>query len=232
MSDDNSLRKTKYTFKSIDGSIYTHSVDINEKTLLHKFEPEHKPEWTLLENNQCSNCPYSTDDFKYCPVALGLAQLLENFSGSLSYTECLVIVETPERNYNKQTEVQNGIYSIMGLIMATSACSKVNTLKSMARFHLPFSTLEETLIRSLGFYLVGQYLHSKKTGQNTFDLSKLHEIYDDLNKVNEGILKRVRSISKKDANKNAIVVLDAFASMLSFAIKEDFSEIEQWFGQD
>lgn len=226
------LYSIKYTFKSIDGGVFKYSVDIDNSTLLQVFEPTHKPAWTELEFNQCDNCPYTTKEMSHCPVALSLADLLEEYSNSLSYADCLIVIETPDRNYNRQTEVQNGIYSLMGLVMATSGCSKTNALRTMARFHLPFSTLEETLIRSLGFYLVKQYFSFKEGKVSSFDLTDLNNIYDDINKVNQGILARIKTVSKKDANKNAIVVLDAFASMLNFAIDEDFTDIEKWFKFD
>jgi len=81
-------------------------------------------------------------------VAKNLFNTVEYFKNAPSFEKAEVYVETPERTYYKNTSLQDGLFSIFGVIMATSGCPPLDFLRPMARFHLPFSTLEETMIRS------------------------------------------------------------------------------------
>ena len=102
-------------------------------------------------------------------------------------------------------------------------------LKPMARFHLPFASMEETIIRSLSFYLTRQFFNSKRGEESDFDLNGFCRMYDDIKKVNEGILQRIRSISKKDANANGLIILDAFTTVLSSSLTDNFEKLEKYF---
>ena len=46
---------------------------------------------------------------------------------------------------------------MIGLVLATSQCPWFNRLRSLADSHLPFASIEETLIRVTGNYLLQQY---------------------------------------------------------------------------
>ncbi len=220
----------KYSFRPEDNVLTEYEVVINESDLTLVLNLKEKPEWTKLDENKCDVCPHNSSTSPHCPAALSLAQFIKDFSNEKSYKMCNVAVETPERTYFKYTSLQSGIYSIMGLILATSGCKVLGVLKPMARFHLPFATDEETIMRSLSFHLTRSYLNNPKKG--TFDISELSTIYDKINKVNKGLLERIRSFSDRDANKNALVVLDAFASMLTFAIDDNFEDLVKRFPFD
>ncbi len=188
-------------------------------------------DWALLENNQCSHCPLSKDSHKYCPAALSLAKVAQKFSDMKSYTETKVAVITNERTYLKQTSTQEALQSIFGLIMATSGCPHLNFLKPMARFHLPFSNLHETMVRSLSFYFLKSFFNKveSKEAATTFDLKKLTEAYERLNIVNYHLVERLRTLGKGDADLNAVIILDSFASLMSMQISDNFSEIQPYF---
>lgn len=220
----------KYVFKYEEQeaeSVYRVRLDKRTFTLVHS-DKEKKAEWTALENNKCSNCPLKSEDHPHCPTALGLSDFLTDFANQLSYTKAKVAVITAERTYYRDTTLQNGIYSIMGLIMATSGCPILDPLKPMARYHLPFSTMDETLIRSLAFYLLRQFFKQGGEEGASLKLDDLNKLYADIDKVNQGILQRIRAVSKRDANQNALIILDAFKSVLSSAIHDQFEDIEKY----
>jgi len=220
----------QYNFRSDDGLQFTYNIRLDKDTLtfVHPSE-EVTPEWTKLSHCKCTHCPLDEKETEFCPVASGLATFLEDFSEDPSYKEIKVTVNTEERIYFKKANLQDGIYSIMGIVMATSGCPKMNTLKPMARFHLPFSTMEETIVRSLSFYLIRQYFAHRRGENADFDLDGLDKLYDDINLVNQGILKRIRSVSKKDANTNGLIILDAFTTILNTAISNNFGKLEKYF---
>jgi hypothetical protein len=88
----------------------------------------------------------------------------------------------------------------------------------MVRFHLPFATIEETKYRAISMYLLAQYFLYQHGSQPDWDLKKLAEAYENVRIVNESFCKRLRTIKGKDANLNALVVLDIFADSVNFSI--------------
>ena len=72
----------KYKFQFDDGTEreFTASLDSRTLSLLSAPNPK-KPEWTKLKYQQCENCPLSSD-VEYCPVAVSLSGLVEEFKYS------------------------------------------------------------------------------------------------------------------------------------------------------
>ena len=59
------------------------------------------------------------------------------------------------------------IRSLIGLIMALSGCPHMEFFKPLARFHLPWASLEETTLRSASIYLLMQFF--KNPGKNQLE---------------------------------------------------------------
>ena len=87
----------------------------------------------------------------------------------------------------------------------------MSKLKPMVRFHLPFASVQETINRSVSSYLLGQYFNYKEGKEADWDLAGLKQSYKEIQTVNYGMAGRLRSISAKDANVNALIILDIFA---------------------
>ena len=179
------------------------------------------PAWTTLSHNQCKCCPLSVDTHDVCPIAVNIADLVDRFKNILSHKNCLVVCDTMDRSYSKQTSAMEALTSVFGIIMATSNCPVMNFLKPMARFHLPFSSIEETTARSTSLFLLGQYFEYKKGQVKSFDFDRLEKNYAKVQLVNEGLLARIRSLGNQDADKNAIITLHSLSQFLS--LEMDFS---------
>ena len=117
----------------------------------------------------------------------------------------------------------------MGIIMATSGCPSMSILKPMACFHLPFATVEESMYRSVSAYLLRQYFSHQKGQDSDFFMHRIQEHYNEVQQVNEGILKRINLTSEMDADKNAIVTLNALAQILIMEVDEDLDSLKQLF---
>lgn len=201
-------------------------IEVNTETPLRRTnEPA---EWTKLEFQQCRNCPLKGEDL-HCPVAVDLQQVTEKFSDIISYSRARVRVITPERTYEKECDAQAGLKSLLGLIMAASDCPILSQLRPMARYHLPFSSVEETIYRTAGAYLLKQYYISQVSGEPDMDLTGLENLYKSLQIVNTDFLQRVRVASNEDANLNAISTLFALSAMVSMTLKEQLEEIKPLF---
>jgi hypothetical protein len=214
----------------MDGRVQEHDVVLDADSGRQIADPyAAQYAWTDLDHKKCRHCPLRREDHPQCPVARNLAAVADAFKDKKSFESVQVEVETSERRYRKQLHLQEGLFGLVGLIMATSDCPFMEFLRPMARFHLPFSTLKETTIRAVSFYLLRQYFVAKKGGHPDYDLIELQKHYEALEQVNLGMATRIRSISKADAETNSIVILDTFAQMLSEQLTNKLPDLEKMF---
>ncbi len=220
-----------YQFKFTDGNTKEYEILLAPDTLsLIREDDDRTPaEWTRLECDQCQCCPLTPDAHPQCPIAVNIMELVDNFKDVFSYNDCTVMCETQERIYVKKTSVMEGLSAIFGVIMATSECPIMEFLKPMARFHLPFSTIEETTVRTASMYLLAQYFKHKDQSDMKFDFSTLEKHYAKVQLVNEGLLKRINGVSSEDADKNAIITLHSLSQFLSMEIDYSLSGLEPIF---
>lgn len=223
------LIRYTYNFQFDDGTVKAFDLMLDPRTLELRTGPNpHKPEWTKLKFHQCDNCPLA-DDVQYCPVAVNLAMLIEEFKLNHSTDNAFVVVDALDRSYVKETSVQKGLSSIMGIIMVTSNCPVLDKLRPMVRFHLPFASSIETIYRSVTMHLMSQYLEMKKGGTPDWALDKLSETYKEVSKVNKGMWNRLSNAAKLDANVNALIILNSFGDALRYSIKTGLDEIAKIF---
>jgi len=185
--------------------------------------------WTKLEYEQCACCQLTPQIHPYCPIAINIFRVVEAFKDRISYEECMVHCSTPDRTYLKKTSLMVGLSSLLGLIMATSACPHMSIFKPMARFHLPFSTIEETIVRSTSMYLLRQYFVYKNNEIPDFDLIKLYDKYETFKILNAGLMERLKGLHLKDSDRNAILVFHSISELLSAEIDTSLSSIKYLF---
>ena len=143
----------------------------------------------------------------------------------ISYDKVDVEVVTRERTVSAHVAAEQGISSLMGLVSAVSGCPLTAFFRPMARFHLPFSTPDETIFRSTGSYLLGEYLRARQGKTPRYDLDGLQEIYDQLTSVNRAVAERLRAASRTDSALNAIVQLDYYAQGMSFNLERSLDQL-------
>ncbi len=220
----------KYFFKFSESEEKVLDIRLDPLTLnLLPKKRDEFTEWTILDYSKCSICPYDQSSQKYCPIALNLTDVIETFSNKESYKTVDVRVITNEREYYKKTTVQTALSSVIGIYMVTSGCSIMNVLKPMVRHHLPFSSIDETIFRTTSSYLLGQYFLKKKGFEPDWELKKLIKAYEKIGLLNKFIVARFREASLKDANLNAIIILDVFAKSVPMTIEQTLSKIEYIF---
>lgn len=225
-SDDVVTFRYKFVFKDRNEKDFIINLDA---LTLDKIPSEKKnslPFWTKLNFCQCNNCPLDEKKNDFCPIAYNFIDLFDFFTSLDSFNETTVLIESPERSYSQTTTVQSGLGSLLGIYMVTSGCPRMEVLKPMVRFHLPFASLEETVFRSVSTYLLGQYFSMKQGKPADFGLEKLKDFYLEIQQVNIGIAKRMRSVTAKDAFANAIISLDAFAKEMAWSIEDDLENLK------
>jgi hypothetical protein len=220
-----------YQFQFADGQIkdYHIALDPDTLSLIPASTVPVPPDWVGLSYKQCRDCPLESNSHAHCPIAMNILELVETFKSVFSYHDCTVVCETAERTYSKKTSVMEGLSAIFGVIMATSDCPVMEFLKPMARFHLPFATIEETTMRTASMYLLAQYFKYRDQPEIKFDFKTLEKHYAKVQQVNEGLLARIKSVGSEDADKNAIVTLHSLSQFLSMEIDYSLSGLEYIF---
>lgn len=227
--------KITYEFEFQNGSKVAYPLQLDKETV--SLIPNQKPPlppWTKLEHCRCTLCPLPKDKNPHCPIAVNIADLIEHFKNIKSTEHVRITVFTEERTYMKEAPVQRGLSSIFGIIMATSGCPIMNFLKPMARYHLPFSTDEETIVRSISMYLLSQYFIARKSGKPDLSLKQLDRAYSMVQNVNKGICDRISTVileskSQGDASNNAIIILDTFSQLLTMEIENKLDSLATLF---
>jgi len=220
----------RYCFTLKDGSQEIFDLRLDETTLeLQGNRPENPPSWADLNFHQCPHCPLTLDTHPRCPLAENLVNIVEPFDRLLSYDQVHVDVTTEERLISQDTTAEEGISSLMGLVIATSGCPHSAFFKPMARFHLPLPNPAETIYRAASMYLLAQYFIKQAGRDADLELKGLSEIYRNIQIVNASTAKRLRLATETDSSLNAIVLLDMFAKTLSHAIDASLQEIRYLF---
>jgi hypothetical protein len=172
-----------YTFLFPDGEEKLFHITLDASAHYRNSSQEAQPEWTRLPHHQCPHCLLTTADASHCPIAVNLADLVAAFQDTVSYRDCTVSCVGSERTVTKDTSVQDGLSSIMGIIMATSGCPTLDLLRPMAWFHLPFATIDESLFRSASTYLLRQYFEVQQGEQPDFSLGRIKAHYARIERV-------------------------------------------------
>jgi hypothetical protein len=214
--------QVSYHFVLRDGSQHGFHVDIDRAPASAGTDA---PDWARLGFNQCANCPLSSEQHSHCPAALDLAPVINAFASIISHAEAQVCVSTPERNISRDCQVQQALSSLAALIMASSGCPILGQLRGLARTHLPFATLEETVFRSVSAYLLRQLLVQKSGGTPDWTLDGLKGLYAELEIVNVHFKKRVNAAARQDAAINAVAALGILSMGVGFTIDEQWDEL-------
>jgi hypothetical protein len=223
------MKQIRYIFHFAKGRREEFELQFDDDFQLSVPQPEMLPEWTRLELHQCEVCPLSRAEHRHCPLAAALADPIVRLGNVISYEEMRVSVVTAERTISQETTAQDGISALLGLINATSGCPVTGYFRPMARFHLPFASETETLYRAASMYLLGEYFRTRAGQPADLELNGLLTIYRNIEKVNRGIVARVRASRTQDGALNAIVLLDLYAKSLPLALEDSLAELKPLF---
>lgn len=220
------MGKITYEFIIDTGEVFTFDIETDQSTHTGREPIEESAHWTKLDYHKCENCPLNPKEHPHCPVALDIEEVANKFSSLLSWKKAEVWVHTEERSYRKSCDLQTGLRSMLGLMMALSMCPVLSKLKPLAASHLPFSTFQETVSRVVGNYLIRQFLKDKKGTEPDWSLADLKSMYKELVTVNFSMLERIRAACEEDANMNAISIFFSMSSIVNMALEEQLDEME------
>ena len=221
----------EYRFSLPDGSREIFHFELLAETLelveVHTSEP--LPEWTRLSFHQCQNCPLTEAEHPYCPYAAKISHVVSRFDRLLSYERVFMDVITKERVISQVTTAQQGVSSLMGLIIANCGCPHTNFFRPMAHFHLPLANVEETILRATSMYLLAQYFSKQEGKTADCELDGLQAIYKHIHTVNRAMSERLRAVSRSDLPANAVILLDVYAMNFPYRIEVILQRLRQLF---
>jgi len=210
--------KIKYEYFFEDNRSESFDLNLHDGDLLLDPLPVNENDsWIRLGFHQCEECPLDSGTHRYCPVARNLFYVLMRFKDNFSYDRVLNRVTTVNRRIEKESSLQEGLSPLIGLIMASSGCPILDKFRPMVLTHLPFADEKETIYRAVSAYLLSQYLKEKEGKEADWKLEKFRNMYARVEKINDSFIKRFRVIEGKDANVNALIILDMFAKFASFS---------------
>lgn len=187
------------------------------------------PAWTHLEFMQCSTCTLRPQEHRYCPLAARLVEVADRMGDVVSYHAVDVTVVAPERAVTRSLTAQDGISSLLGIIAATSGCPHTAFFKPMARFHLPFATVEETYYRAASMYMLGQHFRRRQGLPVDLSLTGLRYMYQQVEMVNQRMADRLRTERRQDGTINALVLLDAFVKCAPHSLDDVLQDLAPLF---
>jgi hypothetical protein len=216
-----------YIIELAENKTVFYQVDLNRKYDIK--ERDNEPEfWEHLDFHKCPVCNLDSTKTKFCPAALDMSDVLDLFKTIKSYEYAQVTVNTNERSYFKECDAQMVVGSLFGLIMATSQCPVLRKLKSMAVFHLPFATYEESLARTIAYYLLTDYLEFNGNGQMDNKLDRLKKLYEELEIVNRNLKNRINQASIEDSAINAIVNFFSLSILIGKSLNEQIEDLREY----
>lgn len=216
--------KIQYRFDIEDNSLQ-YEVDV-DRSFDFSAERQDTPEWAKLKHNQCPNCPLTVKDCHYCPAAVDLASVVTDFQRLPAQKTAKIKVSTPERDYAKQTALEEGLRSLMGLIMATSACPILSQLKPNARNHLPFASQDDFIIRSTALYLLKQYFNYREGKRPDWELQGMISLNQELQTLNEAFWGRVKEACEGDSNLKALLSFLDMSSSVSYSLESQLQKVK------
>lgn len=217
----------KYSFKLDDGKILEYDINVDRaKQQNLATVKDSVPKWVSLSYCKCSNCPLKENDSPLCPAAYDIQDVVEDFRSQLAHKKALVDVVTPERAYSKRTTIEEGLRSLMGLILATSQCPILGKLKPMAMHHMPFASNNEFILRTVSGYLLQQYFKYTEDSSPDWDLNGLVKHNQELQLVNQALWQRIHACDN-DSNLKALLSFFSMSSSVSFSLKTQLQKLKQ-----
>lgn len=215
----------KYYIEFGSGHSLKYSIIIDGHKLLSKpIDKSEPPEWTRLENEQCSHCPLNSQEHTHCPIAKKIFPIITDWNNITSCEDTKVTVQADKRVTSCVTTAHKALSSLLGLLMASSECPHTQFLKPLCRSHLPMASSSETTYRVISYFLIAHYFSDCQVSEDE-QIQKLAKLYENLQTMNSALCNRIRNHLNNDASVNAITLLHALSFILPTSFKQTLLEM-------
>ncbi len=181
------------------------------------------------DQHTCAGCGIQPGSRVTCPAALAVSPVIRAFGDRISHDPVSVTVERDNIRITATTSTQQAVRSVLGLMLALSACPVMRMLRPMAIFHLPMGDAKNTVFRVLGTFLIAQYLRQSQGLAPDWNMAGLLALYERIHEVNVNLARRLRAASLKDAAINSLVILDALGQEVELTLARNLEKLKPLF---
>lgn len=214
----------EYRITLDDEHAFNYRIEL-QRDRLNEIQLTELHAWTRLEHQQCSNCPLAKEQYTHCPAAADLQTVVEDFRGLPAFKKAWVHVRTNEREYSKLVNLEEGLRSLLGVIMASSACPILAQLKPMANSHLPFASNAEFTLRTISMYLMRELYNARDGKEPDWELTGLTEDFKALQLVNQALWHRIHDACAGDTNLKAFLSFFSMSSSMTYSLEAQLQKI-------
>lgn len=213
----------EYRFEFSPEHTTSFRVDLNR--LMTSQRQSSAPDWTRLQHHKCQNCPLNDKIHTHCPAAVDVHEILSPLQPVAAHNRIDVTVVAPQRTYAKRVTLEEGVRSLLGLVMATSACPVFGSLRPAAKQHLPFASAEENTLRVVSFYLMQQYFQQQEGKLPDWALTGLIQQFRALQMVNHSFWQRIVGHFANDANARALLSFFTLSGNMSASLDRQLEQV-------
>lgn len=222
---------------------FTLTVDYFRVSDMKNEENSDYPLWTELAYHQCSHCPYTKQERKYCMPALDLVPVVEYFSRNFSYEKAKFIIQINKNSFefNNITveeicDLQTALRHVFLAIIFSSDCKIFTVIKNYILNYGFIPAGEHTPIRILSILLVEKFLQVYCKKQPEFKsgdiIEKIRELGKNVYTGLMGLFERVKHASIAEANINAMVSALEALNLFEFTFEDELKTLAQKLCED
>ena len=218
--EDPYLVKVTYEYQFEDGSAVNFAVDSDLTSTVQEEYSEEKHKWAELDFHKCDHCPLSSDEHKYCPASVSIADIIEYFNDHPDHTHARCIVHTQGKTIVAEKGIQEALAALIGLRLASSKCPILSHMKPMARFHDPFLSPYQLVYRATSMFLLGQYIRQLEGESPDWSVDGLKALYDKVGRVNMKLSERICSAGDVEATPCSMMIFSVLTISMTLLFDE------------
>lgn len=155
----------------------------------------------------CSGCERH---YGGCQAEKAITPVVAAVDDLLSTDSIRTEVRQEGRTVSLESPAPRALASLLGLLMASSGCPRLQPFRAMALFHQPFATAEENAVRAAGFWLMRHWARNHAASE---PFAELQALWEDLEDVNRHVSTKLLAHSQSDVASNGVAYLDVLAKM-------------------
>lgn len=198
-----------------DGKRFDYEIELDMATWAPVAPPKKSrlPEWTRLTHEQCAHCPLR--GVERCPAAVSLAPLVRAIKRESSGTPATAEIRSADgrRGFRFCGGLSENFGLLVKLLLATCGCPVLGRLRPAIRLCAPLMSPDQLPRAVLAGGLLGELARAEGWATGPAAKEALRALIDDADAAVAGLLRRVRSLSPRDAVINSLLGLHAMLSV-------------------
>lgn len=179
---------------------------------------ESYPDWALLKRNKCANCPLQSLDSRWCPVAVKIVEITEQYPSLASYEWVTYESKTAHSSFKETVSTQDAMVQLLFQLIEKSACPVVYPETWTRDYFHPKYNLKGVLFRRITLKLLAYHIGEIK-GKS---ISKYLNRQASLGIVLESLNKRIEHAleQQKEETESALTLFYGVLRMMKDGYEE------------